>query len=63
MTDEMLTCTRCGRTRRAKFMTQRKNFKGVKVTRCSKRSVCHSIAKRVNAAYRASVTGHRKVKR
>lgn len=60
MAEEMLTCTRCGRTRRARFMTLRKNFKGVKVVRCSKRSVCHSIAKRVNPNYRASVTGHKK---
>lgn len=58
---EMIECSRCGRVRRARFMILRKNYKGKKVVRCAKKSVCHSIAKRTNPVYRASVTGHHKV--
>lgn len=61
MNDEvMLTCTRCGRTRRAKFMVKRKNYRGVLKVRCAKRSVCHSLAKRNNEDYRRAVTAHGK---
>lgn len=62
MTDELLTCSRCGRTRRAKFLTSRKNYKGKRVIRCRQKSVCHSKAKRTNAQYRKSVTRFSKKK-
>lgn len=43
------TCTRCRRTRREKFMWQRKNYSGKKVWRCRKKSVCASKGARFRA--------------
>jgi len=49
------TCARCRRERRLRFLIERRNYSGKIVLRCRKRSVCHSIAKRVNPQYRQSV--------
>lgn len=54
------TCSRCKRERRVKFLIERKNYSGKLVWRCRKRSVCHSIAKRINPDYRRSVQAHGK---
>ena len=61
--DNPVTCTRCGRTRNEKYMTVRKNAAGKPRVRCRKKSVCHSIAKRTNSQYRASVTAYSKKNR
>lgn len=63
MIENPVTCSRCGRVRDEKYMTVRKNAAGKPRVRCRKKSVCHSIAKRVNPQYRASVTAHAKRKR
>lgn len=41
----MLTCTKCKRTRPAKYIVIRKTYNG-KRARCRARSVCSSIARR-----------------
>lgn len=58
--DETGICSRCKRERRMKFLIQRKNYSGRLVVRCRKRSVCHSIAKRINPDYRRAVQAHGK---
>jgi hypothetical protein len=40
------TCTRCRRTRREKFLIERKNRAGKRVWRCRKRSVCATKSRR-----------------
>jgi hypothetical protein len=43
----MLTCSRCGRSRREKFVITRKNKWSCEAQiRCRARSVCSSIARR-----------------
>lgn len=44
------TCTRCHRTRRVKFLIQRKNQKGKLVWRCRARSVCSTKGRRIRRA-------------
>lgn len=58
--DELATCGRCRRERRLKFLIERRNYSGKIVLRCRKRSVCHSIAKRINPQYKQSVQAHGK---
>lgn len=53
-------CSRCKRERRVRFLIERKNYSGKSVLRCRKRSVCHSIAKRINPDYKRAVQAHGK---
>lgn len=59
-TEPTAVCSRCRRERRIRFLIERKNYSGRLVRRCRKRSVCHSIAKRINPDYRRSVQAHGK---
>jgi hypothetical protein len=49
----MIKCTRCGRTRKDKYVIMRKSKYNDKVRpRCRARSVCSTIARRKNAVAR-----------
>lgn len=47
---DVLVCTKCKRTRAAKYIALRKVYGGKKKYRCRARSVCSSIARRKNAS-------------